>query len=271
MKLLLLLTILLSAAVLGAAELRVASLNCRLYFDPAISHPGRVASENPLAPDEYVEKTRNLASLIQGFDAVALEETGGGAEIQKLAASAGCDWRWVRGNDTYTGEEVGLLLGPRWRAGAAVRVPALRLLSKHLLVGLVSQEDGSRVAVLVVHHVRPSSNGDKHARELAAVRDWALGWLAQNPGCTLVVVGDTNDTHSVPGSSIYGFGMEIADRLGFAPTHCENLLLDRVVLAGAGRFVNGDILRPPYGRRPNQRALALWTDHYRLGAVIETR
>jgi hypothetical protein len=263
--------LILAAGLAAAAELRVATLNCRLYFDPALPHAGRVASEDPLTPEDYAGKTQNLAALIQGFDVVALEETGGRAEVSRLGAAAGYEWRWTAGHDTYTGEEVGLLVGPNWKAGRAVRVASLELLSKHELVGLVSKQDGSRVAVLVVHHVRPSSNGDKHARELVAVRQWALDWLNQNPGTTLVVVGDTNDTHNAPGSSIYGFGQEIADRLNFAPTHVDGLLLDRIVLAGEGRFASGDILPPPYGRRPNRRALALWTDHFRVGAVIATR
>ncbi|MDD2765770.1 MAG: hypothetical protein PHE83_17545 [Opitutaceae bacterium] len=263
--------LLLAAAAQQAAELKVASLNCRLYFDPRIAHAGQVASQHPLTPEQYEAKTINLATLVTGYDAVALAETGGPTEIAHLAAATGTEWRHVPGRDHYTGEEVGVLVGRRWRAGPAVRVPSLHLLSKHALVGLVSREDGSRAAILVVHHVRPSSNGTKHAAELAAVRAWALAWLAENPGCTLVVAGDTNDTGSKPGSSIYGFGAEIADQLGFAPTHVENLLLDRIVLAGAGHFAGGDILRPPYARRPNQLALALWTDHFRLAAIIETK
>lgn len=125
------------AAAVGA-ELKVGTLNCYLLFDPAVQHPGKLDDKEKMTLKEYREKLGNLASLMSGYQVVALEETGGRAEVQALATAAAMEWAWRKGRDTATGEEVGFLYRlPEWKMVSHGRVPELdSVVSKHLLVTL---------------------------------------------------------------------------------------------------------------------------------------
>ena len=101
--------VLLAAPVSVAAEIKVATLNCFLLFDPRIDHRGKLDDEQRMSLAQYNEKLGNLASLMRGYDVVGIQETGGRAEVDALAAKAGMKGLWAKGNDTATGQEVGLL------------------------------------------------------------------------------------------------------------------------------------------------------------------
>ena len=103
------LSIVLLATIACAADIKVATLNCLLLFDPTIDHRGKVDEEQKMTEAQYAEKLGNLASLFKGYQVVALQETGGGSEISALASRSGMSWLWASGKDTATGEEVGLL------------------------------------------------------------------------------------------------------------------------------------------------------------------
>jgi hypothetical protein len=81
--------LLLAATVSAAAEVKVATLNCFLLFDPRIDHRGKLNDEQRMSLDQYNEKPGNLASLMRGYDVVGIQETGGRAEVDALAAKAG--------------------------------------------------------------------------------------------------------------------------------------------------------------------------------------
>ena len=113
--------VLLAATVSVAAEIKVATLNCFLLFDPRIDHRGKLDDEQRMSVAQYNEKLGNLSSLIRGYDVVGVQETGGRAEVDALAARAGMQGLWAKGSDTATGQEVGLLHKlPGWTVTSAV-------------------------------------------------------------------------------------------------------------------------------------------------------
>jgi hypothetical protein len=81
-----LLLFLLAATVSVAAEIKVATLNCFLLFDPRIEHRGKLDDEQRMSVAQYNEKLGNLSSLIRGYDVVGIQETGGRAEVDALGA-----------------------------------------------------------------------------------------------------------------------------------------------------------------------------------------
>jgi hypothetical protein len=77
--------------------------------------------------------------------------------------------------------------------------------------------------------------------------------------------GDTNNTDGQP---LYGIGREAGELNGFAATHITNKCYDRIVVAGVGKWMGVEILKPPYGKKPNDANKRVWTDHYFVGAGL---
>lgn len=255
--------------VLADVGFRIGTLNCYLCFKPGVAHSGNIANESPLSPVEYQSKIENLAKLMSGVDVVALQEVGGRAEIEDLAKATGCSWVFAKGKDTYTGEEVGVVYRlPGWKVVSNGRVPALDgLLSKHLLV--TAERGSERVRILVVHLIRPLKAGvEKHQKQIEAVGAWLQSMQASEPNTTFIVLGDTNDTHSRRGGSLFGVGVEAGELIDFQATHIGGRCFDRIVLAGPGKFANVSINVPPYGKKPNDSLKRVWTDHFMLSADI---
>lgn len=262
-------TVLLLAVGAHAAELRVATLNCFLLFDPRIEHRGKVDNAERMTPAQYQEKLSNLASLLKGYQVVGLQETGGRAEIAALAERAGLQWLWTPGNDTATGEEVGLLYQlPGWTVNSRGRVPELeRLLSKHLLVE--ARQASHRVLFLVIHLLRPIGNQSiRHQQQLAAIGEWMRAQAAADHRTTIVVLGDTNSTLTERGTSLFGLGLEAGEKIGFRATHLAAKAFDRLVLLGPASWREVEVRVPPYGSRPAAPLKRVWTDHYLLGADL---
>ncbi len=94
---------------------------------------------------------------------------------------------------------------------------------------------------------------------------WAKGLQARDPGATVVIAGDTNNTDRQP---LYGVGREAGELNNFAATHLTNKCYDRLVVSGAGKWAEIEVLRPPYGPRPNDANKRVWTDHYFVGSVL---
>jgi hypothetical protein len=251
-----------------AADLKVGSLNCYLLFDPTIDHRGKVDDANRMTAEQYRTKITNLATLTKGYNIVSLQETGGRAEIAALARSAGMAWSWAEGRDTATGQEVGFLHNlPGWLVTSKGRIAALdKVVSKHLLI--LATREKERVYFLAVHLLRPiGANEEKQAKQRAAIGEWLNQQLARDPGATVVVVGDTNNTDR---RSLYGVGRDAGELNAFAATHLTNKCFDRLVVAGAGKWAGIEVLRPPYGPRPNDGNKRVWTDHYFVGATLVT-
>jgi hypothetical protein len=266
----LVLSLLLAVASL-AADLKIATLNCFLLFDPKIDHRGKVDDEQRMTEKQYDEKLGNLASMIKGYQVVGLQETGGGAEIAALAARSGMSWAWERGKDTATGEEVGLLYNlSEWQVSSKGRVPDLdRILSKHLLVA--AKSGTHRVYFLVVHLLRPIGNQViKHKAQLIAIGEWMRRLNASEPKSVVVVLGDTNSALTENGISLFGIGAEAGEHGGFRATHLTNKAYDRLVLLGPAKWLDVEIRKSPYGTRPIAPVKRVWTDHYLLGAVLST-
>lgn len=252
-----------------AAEIKVATLNCLLLFDPRINHSGSVDEQEQMTLEQYNAKLANLASLANGFDVVGLQETGGKAEIAALANSANMHWAWERGTDTATGQEVGLMYRlPGWSVTSRGRVRELdRVISKHLFVE--AKTSTARVLFLVVHLVRPIGNqAAKQKGQLEAVGRWMTAQAAAHPSAVVVVLGDTNSTLTAPGSSVYGVGIEAGELLNWRSTHLTNKPFDRLALLGPGKWRDVQIRKPPFGNRPAAAVRRVWTDHYLFGATL---
>lgn len=259
--------LLLAVAAL-AADLKIGSLNCYLFFDPAIEHRGKVDDANRMTAEQYRAKTANLATLTKGYQLVALQETGGREEVTALAKAAGMSWAWTQGKDTATGQDVAVLHNlPGWKVSSKGRVAELdRVVSKHLLV--LATHEKERVYFLAVHLLRPiGAQAEKHDRQRAAIGEWVKEQLAREPGATVVVLGDTNNSNRAP---LYGIGHEAGELNGFAATHLSGKAYDRLVVAGPGSWSAVEIRKPPYGKSPNAENKRVWTDHFFIGATLKT-
>jgi hypothetical protein len=260
---------LLLATVVHAAELRVATLNCFLLFDPRLDHRGKVDDEERMTLGQYQEKLTNLSTLLRGYQAVGVQETGGQVELAALAERAGMRWLWERGNDTATGQEVGFLYQlPGWTVASRGRVRELdRLVSKHLLVE--ARQGAHRVLFLVIHLLRPIGNQSiKHKQQVAAIGDWMRAQAAADAKTAIVVLGDTNSTLTERGTSLFGLGLEAGEKIGFRATHLAAKAFDRLVLLGPASWRAVEVRTPPYGSRPAAALKRVWSDHYLLGAEL---
>ena len=260
--------LLIVGAVFGA-DLKVGTLNCYLLFDPAINHRGKVDDDNRMTSAQYQQKLTNLATLTKGYDVVALQEIGGKAETAALAKAAGSSWAWTQGRDTATGQEVALLHNlPSWQVSSKGRVAELdRVVSKHLLV--LATRGQERVYFLAVHLLRPiGAQQQKQEGQRKAIGAWAEGLLARESGATVVILGDTNNSSR---ESLYGLGNDAGELNGYASTHLTNKCFDRLVVAGNGKWTDLKIVKPPYGKKPNDANKRVWTDHYFVGAVLELK
>lgn len=257
------------ASLALAAELKVGSLNCYLLFDPSIQHRGRVDDENKMTEKQYRSKLANLATLTRGYDVVALQETGGRAEVSALAVATGASWIWTEGNDTATGEEVGILYRlPGWTVTSKGRVAALdKIVSKHVLA--LATKDNERVYFLAVHLLRPiGAQQEKHDKQRDVIGAWMKDLVAREPKATVVVLGDTNNSQSHP---LFGMGKEAGELNQFADTHLSGKCFDRLVVAGRGSWSAIEIRRPPYGDKPNLANKRVWTDHFFVGATLKSQ
>ena len=251
-----------------AADLKVGSLNSYLLFDPSIEHRGKVDDANRMTADQYRAKVANLATLTKGYELVALQEIGGREEVTALAKAAGMSWAWTQGKDTATGQDVAVLHNlPGWKVSSKGRVAELdRFVSKHLLV--LATHEKARVYILAVHLLRPiGPQADKQAKQREAIGAWATSLLAREPGATVVIAGDTNNSER---KSLYGVGHDAGELNAFAATHLTNKCYDRLVVAGNGKWTGIEVLRPPFGRKPNDANKRVWTDHYFVGAALRT-
>lgn len=260
---------LLTVGAVFATDLKVGTLNCYLLFDPSIDHRGKVDDDNRMSSAQYQQKLTNLATLTKGYDVVALQEIGGKTETAALAKAAGFSWAWTQGRDTATGQEVALLHNlPSWQVSSKGRVAELdRVVSKHLL--FLATKGQERVYFLAVHLLRPiGAQQQKQEGQRKAIGAWAKGLLARESGATVVILGDTNNSSR---ESLYGLGNDAGDLNGYAPTHLANKCYDRLVVAGNANWIEIEVLKPPYGRKPNDANKRVWTDHYFTGATLKLK
>lgn len=139
-----------------------------------------------------------------------------------------------------------------------------RLVSKHLLV--IATQEKDRVYLLAVHLLRPiGAQAEKQAKQREAICSWATGLLGREPGATVLIVGDTNNRDR---KSLYGIEQEAGELNEFAATHLTKKCYDRLVVAGAGSWKSIEILKPPYGKKPNDANKRVWSDHYFVGAEL---
>ena len=157
---------------------------------------------------------------------------------------------------------------PGWAVSSKGRVAELdRVVSKHLLV--LATKGQERVYFLAVHLLRPiGAQQQKQEGQRRAIGAWAQGLLARESGATVVILGDTNNSSR---ESLYGLGNDAGDLNGYSPTHLANKCYDRLVVAGNGKWIGIEVLRPSYGRKPNDANKRVWTDHFFVGATLSVK
>jgi hypothetical protein len=257
---------LLATASALAVDLKVATFNAYLYFDPTVQHVGQVDDQERMTPAQYAEKTANLMGMTRGIDIVGLQEVGGRVEVENLARVGGYSWGFAKGNDTFTGQNVGILYRlPGWRVSVDGRVGALdRLISKHVL--MTAEMGSTRLKVLVVHLIRPiGAQQAKHDAQIKAISEWATGVSAREPKTVLVVLGDMNDTRK---AALFPGSREANELVRYAGTHNDGRPYDRMAVFGPGSWSEVVLKAPPYGNKPNKSLLRVWTDHRLLGATL---
>lgn len=244
------------------ADLKVGTLNCYFLFDPAKPEKTQLADKGP-TQEQYPQKIENLASLIKGLDVIGLQEIASDHEAKDLASKAGA-YRvcFVQGKDTYTGQDVAVLVkeDKRIHVISAQRNGKLEGLSKHLVVLLT--EGDTRYAILNVHLIRPiGKSADKHEAQLAAIRDWIAATKANDASTVLIVLGDFNE----PRKGMLPLS-ESGQFTGYAPTHLANQEYDHIFTSGTMNAI--EIVRPPYPKRSNDHLKMIWTDHFLLKATV---
>lgn len=242
--------------------LDVATLNCLFLVDPSRPPEGQLNGERP-SPEVYATKLENLAGFAKGPDLVAIQEVGSNIEASALASKmGGYSARFSQGTDTYTGQDVAILVAnrPGLKVRSSGRVPSLGALSKHLLVSL--EDGGSRFEVLAVHMIRPiGKNAEKHEKQLQAIREWIESQRERSPQNTVIVLGDFNN----PGKDLLPYS-DSGAATKFAPTHLTGKAFDRIFTTG--KLAAVEVVRPPLPKRPNDLLKASWTDHYLLKATV---
>lgn len=268
-------------ATLGAeaAEISIGSLNAFHLFDPIMTRKGVTAEGNRYSVDVYQRKLANLGSMFSSGspDFVAVQEIGGREEAEALSKQVGYGFSFVKGRDTYTGQNVALLsrLASGFRSTTAKRVSELdRVVSKHALVRISSADSERPLYVLAVHLLRPiGENQEKHAAQLQAIARWADTVIELDPASVVVIVGDFNSRETNAAQTILGPtrlpARDIGADTGFQATHLDGRPYDRIIVIGDNVKVSSlTIQRPPYGKRPNDSNKLLWTDHFYIQAQI---
>ena len=261
-----------------AAEISFGSLNAFHLFDPSLDRTGVAASSNRYGFDVYQRKVENLGGLIAGesLNVVSLQEVGGREEVAALAKACGFQFSFVKGRDTYTGQNVGILSNvPRgYRLSSAKRVGELdRVLSKHAMVRVSAPDSTRPLYALAVHLLRPiGENKARQEAQLKAIGVWADTILRVEPSAVLVVFGDFNSRDISPAGIIRSEQAPVQDvgfKFGSPGTHLDGKPYDRIIVIGDGVKIEGfGVKRPPYGKRPNDTNRLLWSDHFLVHARI---
>lgn len=258
-----------------SAELSVATLNAYHLFAPAENRSGRAAEANRYDQGTYEAKIANLSSLLSGVrpNVVGLEEVGGKEEVRDLAAKAGpYQYGFVKGRDTYTGQNVGIMLSlpEGYNSRFLGRVPELdRALSKHSLVRITATDTRRPLYLLVVHLIRPigTDGALRHESQLISIQKWVEGMFAENPNAVVVVLGDTNSREK--GKALFSGALDLLAANDYPGTHLDGSPYDRIMVFGQNvRAGNLVVTRPPYGKRPNDLNKLLWSDHFLVSGTI---
>ena len=107
----------------------------------------------------------------------------------------------------------------------------------------------------------------KQDGQRSAIGAWEQGLLARESGATVVILGDTNSSSR---ESLYDLGNDAGELNGYSPTHLANKCYDRLVVMGNAKWIGIEVLRPPFGRKPNDTNKRVWADHYFVAAVLCT-
>lgn len=240
-----------------AVPVRVGTLNCYCFFKPEYAG-GAIKLQGRPTGDDYKHKVENLGLLLRNTDIVGLQETELGA-AKDLAAFMKFNMGYVKGKDTYTGENTATISRPSFALIATTRSSELdKLLSKHTLS--VYQVGANRVWVLSVHLIRPIGVQDaKHQAQLDVLGVWANAMMAS--GKTLIVLGDFNDTGE---NLIKGMKGTVTEN-----THYTNKQYDHIYVSPGVKVLSSSITRPPYAKKPSDIQKTLWTDHYLAVVTVD--
>jgi endonuclease/exonuclease/phosphatase (EEP) superfamily protein YafD len=259
------------SALIYAGELRVGTLNAQFYFRP--ERNSQVTNANrPANAQEFETKTANLGKLISQDtpDVLGLQEVGGLEETNILGYTVGMTAYFTPGRDTFTGQNVAFLVNPdsEWKVRKCSRIGALEDITKHAALVLKNQS-GQEAVVVNVHLIRPIGDAAaKQNRHLALLSEWSHMMATSYPNVLVIILGDFNNRSK---SAILGDTMqEVGPATNWAPTHINGSAYDRIFYGNGLTLVGQTILRPPYGKKPNDLLLRVWSDHFFFRADFKT-
>jgi hypothetical protein len=123
--------------------------------------------------------------------------------------------------------------------------------------------DTTKFYVLAVHLlILICAQAEKQSKQREATGTRATALLSREPGATVVIAGDTNNSDR---TFLYGIGAVAEELNRFVATHHTNKCYHRLV-SRRGQEMGGDgVLWPPYGPRPNNANKRVWREHYFVG------
>lgn len=185
------------------------SLNTEWLWDDSEPHEGQIIGtpDNPAVPTakEYQLEAYAIAKTIEQLDAdvVGLIEVENQAVVDTIASHLSDHWSvvFVKGRDSYTGQDVAILTRLQVLAGTASNLAdyygeskdgvVRKRPSKILGVGL--QDKNKRIYVMVSHLIsKRASNDKKRYAQADAIRKAMLDQYGKYHH--YVVLGDLNDT-----------------------------------------------------------------------------
>ena len=249
-----------------SGELAVSSLNAYFCFSPNYPAGSLKNTPRPETQEEYVRKISNLSTLVNTSSIVGLQEVEK-QSVADLATELKFKQAFVKGRDTYTAQDVGILVSPNVTLSSHGRVKELdKLVTKHLLVK-AKLSDGTKVNILNVHLIRPIGEAaTKHAAQLGVIQTWAETLISQ--GENVIVMGDFNAT----GKEL--LGAQFRDAINEVPSAKTGLFgkaLDHIYVSPSITIKTVQIKQPPYGKKPNDLNKRLWTDHFAVTAVVDVK
>ena len=186
-------------------RLTVVSFNAEFLWDGIQPEEGRVDFPHKNNPQEASEHMEDIAHVIRQIDAdiVNLIEVEGFQALKKLnddfLNGMGYKPYLVKGKDTYTGQDVGLLtrIDPETqlieRTDNRVSINGSETgVSKNYFAKF--DVNGDKIAIVSLHLIsRPSDQNRRDKREAQATVIKDLSLNLSNQGYSLIVMGDFND------------------------------------------------------------------------------
>lgn len=199
--------------VAQSVTLTVATYNCEFLWDGRAPEEGQVNFPWKFSPDQADEHMESIAKVIKetNADIINLVEVESFKTLKYFDSAflpnSGYTPYLVKGTDTYTGQDVGLLTkyqpvdgvifryGEKGRSGDYEKSVSKNFYAKFVI-------DNRKIAVIGVHFLaRPDDSGRRLPRQAQANAILNLAVSLENEGYELIIMGDFNDYDGDPSCS----------------------------------------------------------------------